>query len=658
MADNITGQETLHKLNDEAQNIIPNMYKIWHDIGYDVDTINLFSKDIFNNTRALWLEMLQETEERKYNLTKKVDMLQKQISNLEKKLNLDVIPAVYENEPLVILEGKLKNHFNDLEQIKEERLTEAKRLLQKEQLLCKSLGMKPVGINNSLPTEEELENFNLYLTEKEDEFRTLKESFKNTRESVIKMMAEMSYTPKYDFERVVCNDHEDFIFSSTNMAKLQELHDRIKDELENMKETANNKRHELINLWRYLDISEEDYREFLEKHSGFDALTIAALNDEIAKCKGIRMENIARFVKKLREDLISWWDICKFSKIQRDAFRPMRYETCTEDILTLHELELARVQKFYYENSAIYDLLNKREEMWDQMKELQRRAEDPDRFHNRGGQLLAEEKMRKYFNKNLPKIEIELQNLIMDYETKHGVPFTINGLTLEEYIKQQVDEHKEQMEILKQARVKAREEKKSAKKTPLSASRRTPGVATSIRAIQTSLKRKQVDRSPLSTLNKAPRMANSENSRPKAHGSKIRRSSRVVRRLLGSSMNKGRSPRKLLNVTKVVDTSNSTACSSSSKENPVYQEFKEYLGNRDELRSTIVPESDSSIVKPKKKPVKTPVKPSRKHLSPRITPITPRVTPKSLRVAESPRSPRITSTPRFTTAPSNVHNKF
>lgn len=132
----------------------------------------------------------------------------------------------------------------------------------------------------------------------------------------------------------------------------------------------------------------------------------------------------------------------------------------------------------------------------------------------------------------------------------------------------------------------------------------------------------------------------------------------MVRRLLGSSMNKGRSPRKLLNVTKVVDTSNSTACSSSSKENPVYQEFKEYLGNRDELRSTIVPESDSSIVKPKKKPVKTPVKPSRKHLSPRITPITPRVTPKSLRVTESPRSPRITSTPRFTTAPSNVHNKF
>ncbi|KAK0182683.1 hypothetical protein PV327_000795 [Microctonus hyperodae] len=627
MADNITEQETLYQLNDEAKKIIPNIYKIWNDIGYDVNTIKLFSKDIFNNTRALWSEMLQETEERKYNLTKKVEMLRKQISILEKKLNLDVIPTIYENEPLAILEAKLKNHFNNLEQIKEERLTEAKRLLQKEQLLCKSLGMKPVGMNNSLPTEEELENFSLYLTEKEDEFRTLKESFKNIRESVKKMMAEMSYTPKYDFERLICNNHEDFIFSPTNMAELQELHNRIKDDLENMKKTAENKRHELINLWRYLDISEKDYREFLKKHSGFDTSTIAALNDEIAKCKGIRTENIARFVQKLREDLIFWWDTCKFSKIQRDAFRPMRYETFTEDILTLHELELARVQKFYNENSAIYELLNKREEMWDQMKELQHRAEDPDRFHNRGGQLLAEEKMRKYFNKNLPKVEIELQSLMVDYETKHGIPFTINGLTFEEYIKQQVDEHKAEMETLKQARVKARDEKKSAKKTPLSASRRTPGVATSIRAIQTSLKRKQVDRSPLATLNKAPRMANSENSRPKAHGSKIRRSSRVVRRLLGSSMNKGRSPRKLMNATKTVDSTTSTACSSTSKETPVYQEFKEYLGNRDELRSTIVPESDISIVKPKKKPVKTPVKPTRKHLSPRITPITPRVTP-------------------------------
>ena len=43
----------------------------------------------------------------------------------------------------------------------------------------------------------------------------------------------------------------------------------------------------------------------------------------------------------------------------------------------------------------IFDLLQERETLWEKMKELDQRANDPDRFHNRGGQLLAEEKERK-----------------------------------------------------------------------------------------------------------------------------------------------------------------------------------------------------------------------------------------------------------------------
>ena len=47
----------------------------------------------------------------------------------------------------------------------------------------------------------------------------------------------------------------------------------------------------------------------------------------------------------------------------------------------------------------IFDLLEEREALWVKMKELDQRANDPDRFHNRGGQLLVEEKDRKTTNK-------------------------------------------------------------------------------------------------------------------------------------------------------------------------------------------------------------------------------------------------------------------
>ena len=47
----------------------------------------------------------------------------------------------------------------------------------------------------------------------------------------------------------------------------------------------------------------------------------------------------------------------------------------------------------------IYDLVQEYESIIEQMKILDRRAMDPDRLHNRGGQLLAEERERKIANK-------------------------------------------------------------------------------------------------------------------------------------------------------------------------------------------------------------------------------------------------------------------
>lgn len=50
--------------------------------------------------------------------------------------------------------------------------------------------------------------------------------------------------------------------------------------------------------------------------------------------------------------------------------------------------------------SVIFELVNQRQELWDKMLELENRANDPSRlFHNRGGQLLLEEKERKNIQK-------------------------------------------------------------------------------------------------------------------------------------------------------------------------------------------------------------------------------------------------------------------
>lgn len=167
----------------------------------------------------------------------------------------------------------------------------------------------------------------------------------------------------------------------------------------------------------------------------------------------LRMENIAKFVKKVREELVHWWDICKFSQAQRDTFRTFNCTTFTEDTLTLHEIELERVKKFYDDNHAIYELLDKRDDLWEQFRDIERRAEDPDRFNNRGGQLLAEEKMRNQYNKNAPKIDAQLVELMETFEAKHGKQFTINGMSFPMYVEQQRANHVTELEKLRVDRV-------------------------------------------------------------------------------------------------------------------------------------------------------------------------------------------------------------
>lgn len=53
-------------------------------------------------------------------------------------------------------------------------------------------------------------------------------------------------------------------------------------------------------------------------------------------------------------------------------------------------------QQYFYLFSALYQLIDERNKLWDKMNELNDKSKNTDRlFKNRGGQLLKEEKERK-----------------------------------------------------------------------------------------------------------------------------------------------------------------------------------------------------------------------------------------------------------------------
>lgn len=350
--------------------------------------------------------------------------------------------------------------------------------------------------------------------------------FKKKYYFVVKTMDDLGIGPSSSFEETVYNKPDNFVLTPGNMASLKDLEEKLEAQLRSAKEEVEDKKRQLLSLWETLDEPNDFCEGFFKNYPRYGQATVKAINAEIARCK--ERERIAECVKKVREELVNLWDLCKYGESQRKAFIAFYSRTYTENLLQLHELEVEKVGKYYQTNKLVFDLLEERENLWRKMKELERRANNPDRLNNRGGQLLAEEKERKVIQRKLPKIEAQLRNLVEEYETRHRESFYVNGVSLEEFLAESWANRDIEKESKKNARKEAKD--KCAKKT--SGTKRTPMASTSSRStlqtpLCTSIKRKLVFGSTTPSSSAKRRNVATDKVRSVTYGSKIRRSGKV-----------------------------------------------------------------------------------------------------------------------------------
>lgn len=93
--------------------------------------------------------------------------------------------------------------------------------------------------------------------------------------------------------------------------------------------------------------------------------------------------------------------------------------------------------------SKIFKLLEKRQELWERKIKLED-CQGKDRFKNRGGQLLKEEKERNVVTRNLSKVEEELIDLLIVYETQHETPFLSWGKPVKDIL---IETHEEREQV-------------------------------------------------------------------------------------------------------------------------------------------------------------------------------------------------------------------
>ncbi|XP_012229224.2 protein regulator of cytokinesis 1-like isoform X1 [Linepithema humile] len=633
-------------INEAVKKTLNTLQKDWEDIGCSNETQLIYYKQVQNHIKELLYDMIAESHSKKEQLLNNVQELLKQNAKLNAELNftseqnpnLDIVSKkTYDQMPLNEVEQVLQANLQILEGIKKERMMLIKELLTKEHVICEKLGIKKFNISTDVvPTEQELESFKLYLQKQENEKIRLENVFTEIRHSIIEMMDDLDIAPSSSFEQLVCDNPEEFVLNKNNMAKLKEFRDELKTQVEETKCRVEKMKEDLSALWKYLDEPVDVYHSFLERHPGYSTSTINAFNAEIKRLKEKRKENIFRYVTQLRYELMNLWDLCKYCEAERNAFAPFHSNTFTEDLLMLHELEVEKLRKFYNDNRTIFDLLEQRENVIIKIKELLQRANNPDRYHNRGGQLLMEERERKTIQKKLPKIEEELRQLINEYETVHNQMFTIHGTSLENVLAESWENIHHEKETIKKARKEAKD--KSVKKSPLNSSK--PGMS-HLSIVRTPLglsKRKLFTPSPNTS---SKRNRNGDRTKPTVVASKIRRSGRLPKILITkpSRSSKGGQKRKesLSPNNSVVDTT--------------YSKFQGHMTEREELHSSMLPDQilkTSNKFNINKTPiVRTPMKPLRKNLSAATTPT-------SSSARKAPHSPRITKTPKLVPTTNNL----
>ncbi|KAM7330603.1 hypothetical protein ACRRTK_009792 [Alexandromys fortis] len=411
------------------QRALTQLREIWELIGIPEEQRLQRTEVVKKHIKDLLDRMIAEEESLRERLLKSISICQKELSTLCSELQ--VKPYQEEKEITVLqLEKDLRTQVELMRKQKKERKQEFKLLQEQDQELCEILCLPLYDVeSSSVPTLEELNRFRQRVA-------TLKET-------------------KLEIKK------------SKNEAECEGLRAQIRE------------------LWDRLQIPEEEREPVAAIMTGSKAKVRNALQLEVDRLEELKMQNIKQVIETIRVELARFWDQCFYSQEQRQAFAPYYSEDYTENLLHLHDAEIVRLRNHYEVHKELFEGVQKWEESWKLFLEFERKASDPSRFTNRGGNLLKEEKERAKLQKTLPKkvddtgkksfftiiisfeintkdlnsmslfpgqLEEELKARIEKWEQEQSMAFVVNGQKFMEYVTEQWELHRLEKERAKQER--------------------------------------------------------------------------------------------------------------------------------------------------------------------------------------------------------------
>ncbi|XP_038557816.1 protein regulator of cytokinesis 1b isoform X2 [Micropterus salmoides] len=426
---------------------------IWEEIGIPEDQRLQRTNVVKNHVKSLLDMMIKEEESLKKRL---ISSLQTCRTEME-KLCLELQLPVFEEENGISMLQQEKNIRTQVEALvteKAQRRQQLKVLLEQDQDLCDILCAIPYGIApDCVPSLEQLESFSQHIINQNAEKARRYAEFTDLKKQIILYMEELDRIPETSFEKdVICEDEDAFCLSRDNITSLKLLLCQLEEHKTKNEAMCEDHREKIQQLWDRLQVPQEEREAFDEHMVTSKKRNLEALQAEVQRLQELKLLNICNVTDAIRSEISVFWEKCFFSADQRQAFAPYFSNDFTEELLSLHDAEIQRLKQHYEDHKELFDGVHQWEESWRLFLELEKKATDPTRFTNRGGNLLKEEKQRSELHKSLPKLEKKLKAQIDAWESEQGREFLVNGQKFLQYVEEQWELHRIEKEKEKQER--------------------------------------------------------------------------------------------------------------------------------------------------------------------------------------------------------------
>lgn len=477
--------------------------QVWGRIGLSSNQRQVRRETMALHVCNLLKDILQEEEELEKSMIASLHSNEAELADLHNKLGLPMEP-IPKKDSLYEQEKDARNRVDALNKVKFERQKRLKRIKEMESSLCKELGEKTsVSSKSEVPSEEELKCF-LQRVE------TLEHTLNERRQKHHQMMHHVQ-EKSTNLEMELDGDFAMFssdatkrktIYSVDSMKVIEDTFMKFEDYVKELESVCKELCQSVQSLWERLEIPITQQKIVVEQIKSFRPKDVQIWRKETERLKELKKQHMEAFISNTRVQLKKIWEDCFYGIQQQKEFAPAFVDgPFDDDLLSAHESELDRMRGFYQDNLQIFELVKQREELYNQYLDMERKENDPSRFANRGGQLLKDQAVKKQLKKELPRIEKELNTVLVQWEEDHERFFMVHDSRYLDSIQLQWEEKKMNKCNEKAKRQKQKEALKMLEMTygskPTTPKKTIKRVAASPLAASAPSKLRRVEQSPV-----------------------------------------------------------------------------------------------------------------------------------------------------------------